>query len=211
MTPMANNTQRDELHKTIWAIADSLRGAVGGWEFKAYVLGTIFYRYISENITRHINQLQAEACITGYYYAQETDENAEEAREGMVAEKGYFILLSQLFQNVARHPEKDVNLNVTLNNIFNDIEASAKGKASEDDMRGLFSDFAVNNSQLGNTVALRNKTRSFEEGDERVEWKKLGEVGRMIRVLSRETLDFRINHHVHTSFHTQHESSQPDC
>ena len=154
---MANNTQRDELHKTIWAIADSLRGAVGGWEFKAYVLGAIFYRYISENITRHINQLQAEAGITGYDYAQETDENAEEAREGMVAEKGYFILPSQLFQNVARHPEKDENLNVTLNNIFNDIEGSAKGTASEDDMRGLFSDFAVNNSQLGNTVALRNK------------------------------------------------------
>ena len=154
---MANNTQRDELHKTIWAIADSLRGAVGGWEFKAYVLGAIFYRYISENITRHINLLQAEAGITGYDYAQETDENAEEAREGMVAEKGYFILPSQLFQNVARHPEKDENLNVTLNNIFNDIEGSAKGTASEDDMRGLFSDFAVNNSQLGNTVALRNK------------------------------------------------------
>jgi type I restriction enzyme M protein len=154
---MANNTQRDELHKTIWAIADSLRGAVGGWEFKAYVLGAIFYRYISENITRHINQLQAEAGIPDYDYAKESDENAEEAREGMVGEKGYFILPSQLFQNVARHPEKDENLNVTLNNIFNDIEGSAKGTASEDDMRGLFSDFMVNNPQLGNTVALRNK------------------------------------------------------
>ena len=100
---MANNTQRDELHKTIWAIADSLRGAVGGWEFKAYVLGAIFYRYISENITRHINLLQAEAGITDYDYAQESDENAEEAREGMVGEKGYFILPSQLFLPSSKH------------------------------------------------------------------------------------------------------------
>ena len=78
------NTEREELHKTIWSIAEDLRGAVDGWEFKAYVLGAIFYRYISENLTDYINQLQADAGIEDFDYAQMSDEEAEEAREMMV-------------------------------------------------------------------------------------------------------------------------------
>lgn len=153
---MATNKEREELHKTIWDIANGLRGAVGGWEFKAYVLGAIFYRFISENLTDYINRLQEEGGVTGFDYAQMDDEEAEQARLMMVQEKGYFILPSQLFQNVAKNPEKDINLNETLSKIFKAIEASAVGYDSEDQVKGLFSDFIVDNSQLGNSVASRN-------------------------------------------------------
>lgn len=88
------NMEREELHKTIWSIAEELRGAVDGWEFKAYVLGAIFYRYISENLTNYINKLQADAGIENFDYAKMNDEEAEEAREMMVQEKGFFILPS---------------------------------------------------------------------------------------------------------------------
>lgn len=152
---MANyNQEREELHKTIWSIADDLRGAIGGWEFKAYVLGAIFYRYISENMTKYINTLQGE---DGFDYAQMADADAEEAREQMVEEKGYFILPSQLFCNVTKNADNDENLNETLSKIFRAIEASAVGTPSEDKLKGLFSDFSVDNSQLGNSVNMRNK------------------------------------------------------
>lgn len=94
---MATLQQRDELHKTIWSMADELRGAVGGWEFKAYVLGTLFYRFISENLTDYINKLQKDAGVDGFDYAELSDEEAESARQQMVEEKGFFILPSQLF------------------------------------------------------------------------------------------------------------------
>ena len=97
---MSNNQQREELHRTIWAMADELRGAVDGWDFKAYVLGSLFYRFISENLTNYINRLQEEAGIEGFDYADMSDEDAEMAREQMVQEKGFFILPSQLFKNV---------------------------------------------------------------------------------------------------------------
>ncbi len=152
-----SNNQRDELHKTIWNIAEQLRGAVDGWEFKAYVLGAIFYRYISENLTAYINRLQAEAGFKGFDYATMSDEEAEQARKMMVQEKGFFILPSQLFQNVAAHPEKDVNLNETLSDVFRAIEASAMGTESEEQVKGLFSDFIIDSSRIGNSVDLRNK------------------------------------------------------
>ena len=151
------NTEREELHKTIWSIAEDLRGAVDGWEFKAYVLGAIFYRYISENLTDYINQLQADAGIEDFDYAQMSDEEAEEAREMMVQEKGFFILPSQLFQKVAEHPEKNLNLNETLSNVFRSIEASAAGTESEEQVKGLFSDFIIDSSRIGNSVDARNK------------------------------------------------------
>lgn len=155
---MANyNAQRDELHKTIWSIANSLRGAIDGWEFKSYVLGSIFYRFISENITKYINDLQEKAGVHGFDYAQMSDAEAEEAREMMVDEKGFFILPSQLFCNVCKNAEKNENLNETLSKAFKAIEASAQGKPSEEALRGLFSDFSVDNSQLGNSVNTRNK------------------------------------------------------
>ncbi|MDO4497348.1 MAG: type I restriction-modification system subunit M [Bacteroidales bacterium] len=154
---MATNKERDELHRTIWNIANSLRGAVDGWSFKAYVLGAIFYRYISENLCEYVKKLQEAGGVFDYDYSKTSDEEAEYGRETLVQEKGYFILPSQLFCRIAANPEADVNLNITLSNVFRAIEASAQGSASEDDLRGLFSDFIVDNSQLGNSLEDRNK------------------------------------------------------
>ena len=151
------NKEREELHKTIWSIAEELRGAVDGWEFKAYVLGAIFYRYLSENLTDYINNLQAAAGIKDFDYAKMEDEEAKEAREMMVQEKGFFILPSQLFQRVAASPEKNVNLNETLAQVFRSIEASAAGTDSEEQVKGLFSDFIIDSSRIGNSVEMRNK------------------------------------------------------
>ena len=211
---MSESEQRKELHKTIWRIANELRGAVDGWEFKSYVLGTLFYRYISESICLYINNLQHDAGYDDFDYALLTDNEAEEAREMVVEEKGYFILPSQLFCNVVNQITKrgmttakggydqtenpmdeldnmvaegapagynamtesdamnssmesstavssaavnEENLNVKLNNIFRSIEASAQGRASEEDLKGLFGDFLVDNTSLGRTVVMRNR------------------------------------------------------
>ena len=154
---MATRSERDELHKTIWAIANELRGKVDGWDFKAYVLGTIFYRYISENLASYINKMQEEAGVEEFDYAQFDDESAMEAKDQMVMEKGFFILPSQLFCNVAAKADSDVNLNETLAKTFRAIEASAVGTDAEYKLKGLFSDFIVDNSKLGITVADRNK------------------------------------------------------
>ena len=154
---MANQTERAELHKTIWKIVNDLRGSVDGWEFKAYVLGSIFYRFISENICDYIQHLMAEAGQPDFDYTAITDEMGEKIRQKMVEEKGYFILPSQLFQNVVKQADKDENLNEKLTNIFRSIEASAQGTESEDDLRGLFSDFTVDSAALGSTVIKRNE------------------------------------------------------
>lgn len=152
-----NNLQRDQLHKTIWEIANSLRGAIDGWEFKSYVLGTIFYRFVSENMQQYIKHLQELAGVPNFDYSKMEDRTAEVIREQMVTEKGYFILPSQLFCNVCANCEHDDNLNITLQKIFRSIEASAQGTESEEDVKGLFSDFAVDNTQLGSSVAARNR------------------------------------------------------
>ena len=149
--------ERDELHRAIWAIADELRGAVDGWDFKNYVLGTMFYRYISENLTSYINSGEAEAGDTTFDFAQMSDAEAEEAREGLVEEKGFFILPSELFCNVRSRAASDENLNETLERIFRHIEESAKGTSSEGQFAGLFDDFDVNSNKLGATVAKRNE------------------------------------------------------
>ena len=149
--------ERDELHRAIWAIADELRGAVDGWDFKNYVLGNMFYRYISENITNYINEGEIEAGNIEFDYANMSDEEAEEAREGLVEEKGFFILPSELFCNVRKKAQNDENLNETLEKVFRHIEESAKGSESESDFAGLFDDFDVNSNKLGSTVAKRNE------------------------------------------------------
>ena len=157
---MADNKkeqEREELHRAIWAIADELRGAVDGWDFKNYVLGTMFYRYISENLTNYINKGEQEAGNIDFDYARMTDEDAEEAREGLVDEKGFFILPSELFCNVRARASMDVNLNETLERVFRHIEDSAKGSQSENSFSGLFDDFDVNSNKLGSTVARRNE------------------------------------------------------
>lgn len=149
--------ERAELHRTIWNIANDLRGSVDGWDFKQYVLGMLFYRYISENLAEYINRGEREA--TGdetFDYARLSDADAENARSGLVEEKGFFILPSQLFENVRVKAVQDENLNETLAAIFRDIENSAQGTASEDSFKGLFDDIDVNSNKLGNSVANRN-------------------------------------------------------
>lgn len=149
--------EREELHKAIWAIADELRGAVDGWDFKQYVLGIMFYRYISENITNYINDGEKRAGNDGFDYLKISDEMAEGEREALVKEKGFFILPSELFCNVVKKAKNDENLNETLEKIFNNIEDSAKGSESEDDFSGLFDDIDVNSNKLGSSVAKRNE------------------------------------------------------
>ncbi len=149
--------EREELHKAIWAIADELRGSVDGWDFKAYVLGTMFYRFLSENITAYINQLMADAEVEDFDYPAMSDEEAEEAREQMISEKGFFMLPSELFCNVLKRAKNDENLNTTLETIFRHIENSAVGTESEDSFKGLFADYDVNSNKLGATVAKRNE------------------------------------------------------
>lgn len=145
--------ERDELHKAIWKIANDLRGSVDGWDFKQYVLGFLFYRFISENLTNYINKLEPD---DNFDYAKLSDEQAEYGRNETLKEKGFYILPSELFCNVRKKAKNDADLNVTLNNVFNNIENSAKGTDSEDDMKGLFDDIDVNSNKLGNTVKERN-------------------------------------------------------
>ena len=157
MADIRKEQEREELHKAIWSIADDLRGSVDGWDFKQYVLGMMFYRYISENLTNYINDGERAAGDTEFDYAQLPDEEAEGARDGLVQEKGFFILPSELFINVRARAKDDENLNETLERVFNNIENSAKGSESEDDFSGLFDDVDVNSNKLGATVAKRNE------------------------------------------------------
>lgn len=156
MADIKKDQERDELHRTIWSIADDLRGSVDGWDFKSYVLGMMFYRYISENLTNYINEGEFEAGNESFDYAQLSDEEAEQAREDLVNTKGFFILPSELFCNVKKRADKDENLNMTLESVFKHIEESAKGSDSEDNFSGLFDDIDVNSNKLGATVAKRN-------------------------------------------------------
>ena len=157
MADIKKEQEREELHKAIWNIANDLRGSVDGWDFKQYVLGIMFYRYISENIANYIDTGEHAAGNVDFHYADLSDEAAEEARADMVETKGFFILPSQLFINVRKRASKDENLNETLEKIFNAIESSAQGTDSEDDFKGLFDDIDVNSNKLGATVAKRNE------------------------------------------------------
>lgn len=150
--------QRAELHRKIWAIADDVRGAVDGWDFKQYILGILFYRFISENITEFFNEAEHEAGDLEFDYAEISDEEAEQDfRPNTVEDKGFFILPSQLFKNVVKTAKNNENLNTDLANIFKDIEGSAVGFQSEDDIKGLFEDVDTTSNRLGGTVAEKNK------------------------------------------------------
>ena len=157
MVDAKKEQERDELHRAIWSIADDLRGSIDGWDFKSYVLGIMFYRYISENLTNYINADERAAGDFEFDYALLSDEDAEQAREDMVKTKGFFILPSELFCNVRSRAKEDENLNMTLEQAFNHIEDSAKGSESEDDFSGLFDDIDINSNKLGATVAKRNE------------------------------------------------------
>lgn len=157
---MADNRkeqERAELHRTIWNIANDLRGSVDGWDFKQYILGMLFYRYISENLAAYINADERESGDASFDYAKLDDAQAETIREDMVRTKGFFILPSELFENVRRRAPHDEDLNETLERIFQHIEDSARGAESEDDFKGLFDDMDVNSNKLGGTVKARNE------------------------------------------------------
>jgi type I restriction enzyme M protein len=151
---MTSIQQRADLQRQIWAIANDVRGSVDGWDFKQYVLGTLFYRFISENF---------EVYITGgdesvnYAAMSDDDENINFAKEDAIKTKGYFLYPSQIFSNVAAEANKNENLNTDLAGIFAAIENSANGYDSEKDIKGLFADFDTTSNRLGNTVEAKNK------------------------------------------------------
>lgn len=157
MSRTTKEGQRAELHKTIWRIANDLRGSVDGWDFKTYVLGLLFYRFISENLTAYLNKGEHDAGNPDFDYVTISDEEAELGRKDTLQEKGFYILPSELFVNVRAKSGNDVNLNETLERVFKNIEGSAVGMASEDDLKGLFDDLDVNSNKLGSTVAKRNE------------------------------------------------------
>ena len=154
---MTKEQERDELHRTIWQIANDLRGSVDGWDFKAYVLGMLFYRFISENLTTYLNKEERRTGNLSFDYANLPDQVAELGRIDTIKEKGFYILPSELFCNVRKNAKNDANLNETLSRAFNNIENSAKGFDSESDLKGLFDDIDVNSNKLGATVTKRNE------------------------------------------------------
>ncbi|SDD61724.1 type I restriction-modification system subunit M [Ruegeria marina] len=150
---MTGQQQRDELHRQIWSIANEVRGAVDGWDFKQFVLGALFYRFISENFTSYI-----EAGDESVDYASMSDTDIpDEVKVDAIKTKGYFIYPSQLFVNVAKSASTNESLNTDLAAIFTAIESSARGYPSEDDIRGLFADFDTTSNRLGNTVKQKNE------------------------------------------------------
>ncbi|WP_172193041.1 type I restriction-modification system subunit M [Actinomyces faecalis] len=154
---MTTQTERAELHRAIWQVANDLRGSVDGWDFKAYVLGFLFYRFISENLTDYLNEGEREAGYEDFDYRYMSRADAEMARDGIINEKGFYIAPEDLFANVRERAPHDENLNETLSRVFKNIEASAIGTGSESDLRGLFDDIDVNSTKLGRTVAQRNE------------------------------------------------------
>lgn len=155
---MGKEQERAGLHNTIWKIANDLRGSVDGWDFKSYVLGILFYRFISENLVSYINEIERK--VPGqedFDYSKLTDEDAEYGRSTTVDEKGFFILPSELFENVRKNAKNNDKLNETLEKVFNNIENSAMGTESEPDFKGLFDDIDVNNNKLGSNVQKRNE------------------------------------------------------
>mgnify|MGYP002737402294 CR=1 FL=1 len=160
--PTTREGQQAELRKTIWRIANELRGSVDGWDFKSYVLGMLFYRFISENLAAVVDQNEWDSGDLDFSYADLDDDDAEYAREDLVGDKGFFLRPSELFVNVRKRAAGDENLNETLEQVFKSVEASAVGTRSERDFKGLFEDMDVNSARLGNTVARRNdKLRSL--------------------------------------------------
>lgn len=150
---MANTKQREELQAAIWKIANEVRGAVDGWDFKQFVLGTLFYRFISENFVLFMEDGDESIDYTHWPDEQLTQEVIHEVTK----DKGYFIYPSQLFSNIAKNANTNPNLNTDLAAIFTAIEGSANGYESEHDIKGLFADFDTTSNRLGNTVEEKNR------------------------------------------------------
>lgn len=157
MVDTKKEQERAALHSTIWKIANELRGSVDGWDFKQYVLGMLFYRFISENLCAYIDEKEAAAGNINFSYSSLDDGKASRVRKSIRDIKGFFIKPSELFENVRRQSTEDSNLNEKLASVFANIENSALGTTSENDLKGLFKDVDVNSSKLGNTVSARNE------------------------------------------------------
>lgn len=153
---MTKERERAELHRAIWQIANDLRWSVDGWDFKQYVLGMLFYRFISENLTNYLNEEERKIEWNAFDYARLDDIKAEFGRKDTILNKGFYILPSELFQNVRKNARNDKNLNETLVQVFRNIENSAKWAESENDLKWLFKDIDVNSDKLGNSVEQRN-------------------------------------------------------
>jgi len=159
MPAATGRNERAELHRQIWAIADDLRGAVNGWNFMSYVLGTLFYRFLSEKIELKMNGNERSATRNAAFsYAELTDAQAEAGRKANVKTYGFHIAPSHLFKNVCARAEQDANLNETLGRIFRAIEESSRGEESEQEFKDLFAGMDFNSTQnLGATVDERNR------------------------------------------------------
>lgn len=153
---MTKEQERSELHRTIWQVANDLRGSVDGWDFKSYILGFLFYRYISENITSEVNKKQHNTGDISFDYTKLSDELAELGKQSIIKDKGFFILPSELFCNVRNNAKNNKDLNQTLSQVFRNIELSTQGAQSEDDFKGLFADIDVNSNKLGSNISERN-------------------------------------------------------
>jgi len=151
---MTSITQQQELRAKIWRIANDVRGSVDGWDFKQFVLGTLFYRFISENFTNYIEGGDKSVAYANY----PDDKITPEIKDDAIKTKGYFIYPSQLFVNVAKTANTNPNLNTDLKAIYDAIESSANGYPSEPDIKGLFADFDTTSTRLGNTVESKNNT-----------------------------------------------------
>jgi len=151
---MTSTVQRAELQTKIWKIANDVRGSVDGWDFKQFVLGTLFYRFISENFTNYIEGGDDSVSYVNYPDKDITPEIKDDA----IKTKGYFIYPSQLFVNISKTANTNPNLNTDLKVIFDAIESSANGYPSEPDIKGLFADFDTTSTRLGNTVESKNNT-----------------------------------------------------
>lgn len=157
---LSASQQRAELHRKIWQIADEVRGSVDGWDFKQYILGALFYRFISENFTKYIEGDDSEIK-----YAEYTDQIPDEIRADAIKTKGYFIYPHQLFCNVVKNAQNNDNLNIDLENIFNEIQNSANGYDSSGDIQGLFADFDISSGRLGNqTHEINRRLRAILNG-----------------------------------------------
>lgn len=157
--PVTNTQEQDELFRQIYKMATELvhAGHVSEWNFKSYIFGMMFYRYVSENLTQYINGIQHEAGLKDFDYAKMSDSEAESARKDVIQSKGFFMLPSELFCNVRENADSDPILTETIEKIFKNIESSAKGSPSEKCFDGLFDDFDVNSKAIGETVEKRNK------------------------------------------------------
>ena len=155
---LTSGQERSELHRAIWGVADDLRGSVDGWDFKNYVLGIMFYRYISENIQSYFEKNEHEAGNTSFKYADLADGKVPDRLKGeTVKSKGFFIYPSQLFDNVLKNAKNNADLNIHLGKIFKEIEGTTKGAVSEANFKGLFDDIDLNSNRLGSSVEERNK------------------------------------------------------